>query len=103
MPRASAAPVTPPAVDALIRQWGAYRLCHVHDAPTTVSRRLDMLDRVWRECGEQGLFLADPAIVAHHFYARRARSGRTTRTARAIAATVEDFRAWYAVQQHRGP
>jgi len=92
----------PPAVDALIRQWGAYRLCHVHDAPTTVSRRLDMLDRVWRECGEQGLFLADPAIVAHHFYARRARSGRTTRTARALAAAIEDFRAWHTTMSHRG-
>jgi len=61
-----------------------------------------MLDRVWRECGEQGLFLADPAIVAHHFYAHRARSGRTTRTARAIAATLEDFRAWCTVTANRG-
>ena len=102
MTAAAGAPRPPQQVDALIRQWGAYRLCHVHDAPTTVSRRLDMLDRVWRECGEQGLFLADPAIVAHHFYARRARSGRTTRTARAIAATLEDFRAWFLIKQNRG-
>lgn len=103
MPRASAGPAASPhPVDALIRQWGAYRLCHVHDAPTTVSRRLDMLDRVWRECGEQGLFLADPDRVAAHFYGRRAKCGRTTRTSRPLAAALEDFREWHTIASNRG-
>ena len=87
---------------ALIRAWAAYQLLHVGAAPGTVAGRCQILARVLEDHGPAGLFDCDPDAVALRHFRGQAHSRRREKSARRIAATLEDFRAWFTVQQNRG-
>ena len=92
----------PQAVDDLIRRWVGYQVVHVKTAPSTASKRYDALCRVWSDCGDHGLFTADPDKVALHFYGGRAACRERQRAMRILAASIEDFRAWHTTMSNRG-
>lgn len=89
-------------IDDLIRQWGAYRLVVVRDAPSSIAKRLEILTRITNDCGAVGLFTTAPDTVSRHYYGGRHQTGRRTRTARLMAATLEDFREWHTTMCNQG-
>jgi len=95
----------PQTVDDLIRRWGAHQLLlpsNPRPAPSTVAKRIDLLVDVWERFGKAGLCTCDPTTVSLKYYGRRVNCNRKTSTARIMAATLEDFRAWHTTMSNRG-
>jgi len=102
---AAGTPRPPHQVADLINKWAAYELGQPRTPPTNpgvVAGRCAILARVVDECGEAGLFTADPTRVALHHFGGQVRSRRREKSARRIASAIEDFRAWHIIQTHRG-
>jgi len=103
---AAGSPRPPQSVDDLIRRWGAAELTRTdrnpRPAPATVLRRVEVLAAVHARYNDAGLFTCDPTTVSLKYYGRRANCNRKTSTARIMAATLEDFRAWHTTMSNRG-
>ena len=113
MPRAAVPPgVSPRDPRRLINEWATHELSRPSippPSPGTVAGRCQILARVldhYEEdgypAGARGLFTAPPEAVASFFFGRRYRSNRRERNTRRMESALEDFRAWFTVQQNRG-